>query len=214
MKFVVIRELGTVVKGNCLAPRWWQRRQDGLDGFGNGFGGFAARSKRNEQTGVSFVQGEDGLAIHCEQHQVSRPVRRCLTVSGLLGPFAQRTPVSNERGRAPTSATTPTAFGLAPWQILMPRVVLGAGDLYISLSHNNTLIRCCTSFVKLVNPVFCRAGLPGTCLFAAENSVLSQQQHLLRFNEVLGFDPVKVNARRYERPAVIGAVPGYGFFAC
>ena len=51
---------------------------------------FPRWSESDEQSGVAFVEGEDGLAVGAEEHQVSLPVSRCLPVISSLGTFCNR----------------------------------------------------------------------------------------------------------------------------
>jgi hypothetical protein len=129
MQLVVASELGAIVKGDGLTPRLWQWCQDLAHGLGYGIRGFAGWSYSDEQTGVTLMQGEDGLAVCLEQHQVGLPVPRCLAVTGLFGPLVDRTAKGDKGRRASSFATAATAFELATRQIMTPSVIRGAVNL-------------------------------------------------------------------------------------
>ena len=78
---------------------------------------------------MALVQGQDGLSIGPEQHQVSLPVAGCPAVSGVLGTFGQGTAEMDEGSRAAAFASTPAAFRLAAGQIAAPGVVFRTSQL-------------------------------------------------------------------------------------
>jgi hypothetical protein len=131
VEFVVESELGAVVKGDCLAPGGRQWLQDVFDGCSDRFGCFAWWPNSDEQAGVPFVQSENGLSIDSEQHQVSFPMSRCLTVIGQFGSFADRMAVSDEGGGTAAFTTSPATFGLATRQVMSPAVVFGTSHLRV-----------------------------------------------------------------------------------
>ena len=69
-------------EGNGLAPLGRQQTQHLGHGLGDGSGSLAGRSEGNEDAGVAFVEGEDGMPIGSEEHQVGLPVARGASVIG------------------------------------------------------------------------------------------------------------------------------------
>ncbi len=66
MEGVMLGEFRAVIEGNGLAPGGRQGGQQGCDGVGDGGGGFAGGPGGEEQAGVAFMQGQDGLAVEPE----------------------------------------------------------------------------------------------------------------------------------------------------
>ena len=78
---------------------------------------------------MALVQGQDGLAVDPEQHQVGLPVAGGKTVGGVLGTFGQGTAETGEGSRTAASTPAPASFRLAPGQIVAPGVVLSPRQL-------------------------------------------------------------------------------------
>ena len=123
---------------------------------------------------MAFVEGEDGLAVGAEEHEVGLPVAGGLAVRGEGGAVDEGAAVGDTGGGAAALAPPPAPFELGPGQIVAPGIVLRAadrgaggaasghgtavfnGEMCIASFHGNTLRRCCTSFVNLGNPALIR----------------------------------------------------------
>ncbi len=75
------------------------------------------------------MQGENGLSVFGEQHEIGFPMARGAAVFGLYWPLSYGNTVFYESCRASTAAPTKAAFGLSPRQQSCPCVILGAGKL-------------------------------------------------------------------------------------
>jgi len=129
MQFVVAGELGAVVEGDGLAEALWQRRQQAGNDAGDGTGGFTGQADGDQQARSSFMQGEDGLPVAGEHHQVGFPVACDRAVFDVRRPPRDRHPgFDMERGRA-TLAAPEASFALAARQVAPPAIILGARDL-------------------------------------------------------------------------------------
>ena len=67
----------------------------------------------DDETRVSLVQGEYRLSVGMEQHQVSLPMARSLSVIGFLGPFDEWSALSDEGCRAAALRPRQPRFDLA-----------------------------------------------------------------------------------------------------
>ena len=118
-------ELGAVVEGHRTAP-WGRERGQHL---GHGTGDWVCRLARlpqgDEQTGVAFVQGEDGLPLSAEEHQVRLPV------AGASRPEASRPEASRPEASAGRSDSGRRSWmkdaGLPPLRPRQPRFDLALG---------------------------------------------------------------------------------------
>ena len=86
-------------------------------------------SEGDEDAGVAFVEGEDGVSIGPEQHQVGLPVARGEAVIGGLGALGDGATQSHEGGGAVPFAGSPTPLRLGMGQVVAPAVVLLACHL-------------------------------------------------------------------------------------
>ena len=124
-------ELGPVVEGD----RPPQLRREGSEDLGDGAGdricGLAWQSAGDDETRVSLVQGEYRLSVGMEQHQVSLPMARSLSVIGFLGAFDEWSALSDEGCRAAAPATAPAAIRRGSRQVASPGVVLRTRQLGI-----------------------------------------------------------------------------------
>ena len=125
----VLSELGSVVEGDGLAKFAWQGSKQGLDGGGDGCGMFAGLAADGEDSGGSLVQGEDGLAVGSEEHEVGFPMSWVGAVGGLIGPQGNGNAAFDVQGWAAAFAAAPAPPGLGSGQVEAPGVVLGSGDL-------------------------------------------------------------------------------------
>ena len=114
MEGVMPRKLRPVIEGDRLAPGGRQGRQQGLHGLGDGGGGFAGGPRGNQQAGVAFMQGQDGLAVDPEQHQIGLPVPGGAAIRDGVRPLGQRAAQGDEGCRAAAfEATRRPRFVLA-----------------------------------------------------------------------------------------------------
>ena len=122
-------ELGTVVEGDGLAQFYRQVGEEPHEMPRNAVGGLVGRPGRQQQAGLALVDGEHGLTVSGEQHEVGFPVARGLAIGGLAGPFGHAHTAVNEACRTAAPAAAKPSPALAAGQIAPPAVVLGAGDL-------------------------------------------------------------------------------------
>ena len=112
MELVMPGELGAVVEGDTLAPLGREGGQDGSHCLGDGVSGLAWGAPGDEQTGVTFVEGEDHLTVGTKEHQVGLPVAGTPALGGVPGPLAQGPALGDEGGWAATPASPVAPFGL------------------------------------------------------------------------------------------------------
>ena len=129
MEGIMPCKLRPVIEGDRLAPRGRQGREEGGDGVGDRRGGFAGGARGNQQAGVAFMQGQDGLAVDPEQHQIGLPVPGGAAIRDGVRPLGQRAAQGDEGGRAAAFEAASAAFRFGPGQIVAPRVLFLAGDL-------------------------------------------------------------------------------------
>ena len=91
MEVIVASELGAVVEGDSLAPGLGQRSQDAGDGVGVGASSFTGRTKRQEESGMAFMESEDSLTVGAEEHEICLPMAWTSTVLGLWRALRQGT---------------------------------------------------------------------------------------------------------------------------
>ena len=77
------------------------------------------------------MEGQDGLAVDPEQHQVGLPMARSAAIRDRRRPLRQRAAQSDEGRRAAPLVATAPAFGFGLRQIVAPGVLCFAGDLRI-----------------------------------------------------------------------------------
>ena len=131
MEDVVARKLRSVIEGDRLAPGGGQGREERGDGVRDRRGGFAGGARGDQQAGVAFMQGQDGLAVDPEQHQIGLPMARGAAIRDRSRPLRQRAAQSDEGSRAATLVATAPAFGFGLRQIVAPGVLCFAGHLRI-----------------------------------------------------------------------------------
>ena len=81
---------------------------------------------------MAFVEGEDGLAVGAEEHEVGLPVAGGLAVRGEGGAVDEGAAVGDTGGGAAALAPPPAPFELGPGQIVAPGIVLRAADLGVN----------------------------------------------------------------------------------
>ena len=131
MEVVVARKLRPVIEGDGLAPRGGQGRQQGVHGLGDGGGGLPGGPRGYEQAGVALMEGQDGLAVDPEQHQVGLPVTGGAAIRDGARPLGQRAAQGDEGRRATAFEAAAAAFGFRPRQVVAPGVLCFAGHLRI-----------------------------------------------------------------------------------
>ena len=77
------------------------------------------------------MQGEDGLAIFGEQHEVGFPMAGMLAIAGGGGALFNRGAAFDKADGAAAWSSTSAALVLCPGQEATPAEVIGAGDLGI-----------------------------------------------------------------------------------
>ena len=75
------------------------------------------------------MQGEDGLAVGSEEHEVGFPMSWVGTVGGVVGTQGNGNAAFDVQGWAAALAAAAAAPGLGSGQVEAPGVVLGSGDL-------------------------------------------------------------------------------------
>ncbi len=80
---------------------------------------------------MAFVEGEDGLAVGAEEHEVGLPAGG-LAVRGEGGAVDEGAAVGDTGGGAAALAPPPAPFELGPGQIVAPGIVLRAADLGVN----------------------------------------------------------------------------------
>ena len=131
MEGIMPRKLRPVIEGDRLAPRGGQGREEGGDGVGDRRGGFAGGARGDQQAGVALMEGQDGLAVDPEQHQIGLPMARGTAIRDRRRPLRQRAAQSDKGRRAAPLVATAPAFGFGLRQIVAPGVLCFAGHLRI-----------------------------------------------------------------------------------
>lgn len=91
--------------------------------------GLARRARGDDQARVALMQGEDGLAISGEEHEIGLPIAGAAAPGDLGRAFGDGEAVLDEAGRAAALAAAKAAPALAARQEVAPAIVLAAGDL-------------------------------------------------------------------------------------
>ena len=113
MELMMAGELGAIVASDGLAPGGRQGCEEAGQGTGDGGGGFAGRPDREEQAGVAFVEGEDGLAVGAEEHEVGLPVAGRLAVRGDGRAVEEGAAVGDKEAELPPLRPRQPRFALA-----------------------------------------------------------------------------------------------------
>ena len=95
--------------------------------------GLAGGPDGEEEARGAFMEGEDGLAVGMEEHEVGLPVAGGLTVGGRGGAVSDLATVGDQGGGA-AAAPAAAAVALTLGQVVAPRIGLGAGDLSVEES--------------------------------------------------------------------------------
>jgi hypothetical protein len=129
VKQVMTGELGAIVKGHGLTQPRRQIFEEGVQVRGDAIGGFVGRPGGEQDAGLALMDGEHGLAVLGEQHEVGFPMPGAVAVGGRRRSFGDGNTAFDEGCGAAAPATAETALALAARQIVPPAVVFGAGDL-------------------------------------------------------------------------------------
>ena len=131
MEGIMPRKLRPVIEGDRLAPGGGQGREERGDGVRDRRGGFAGGPRGNQQAGVALMEGQDGLAVDPEHHQIGLPMARGAAIRDRSRPLRQRAAQSDEGRRAAPLVAPAPAFGFGLRQIVAPGVLCFAGHLRI-----------------------------------------------------------------------------------
>ena len=88
-------------------------------------------ARGDQQAGVALMEGQDGLAVDPEQHQIGLPMAGGAAIRDRRRPLSQRAAQSDKGRRAAPLVATAPAFGFGPGQVVAPRVLFLAGHLRI-----------------------------------------------------------------------------------
>ena len=129
VELVMAGELGAVVEGDGPAPLGREGSQQLGDGIGHALGVLGGQGTGEQQAGVAFLEGEQGLALVAKEHQVGFPVAGSSAVVGFDWALGD-VPTMADKGSG-TAALAPSAapLGLAAGQQVAPGIVLAAVDL-------------------------------------------------------------------------------------
>ena len=130
MEVMMRGEFGAVVEGDGLAAVRWDGSEEVSQGVGDRGGGLARGAYGEEEAGGALVEGEDGLAIGAEEHQIGFPMARGLAVGGCGGALDEGAAVSHQGGGAATCASA-AAGGFGSGQIVAPGIGFRSGDLSV-----------------------------------------------------------------------------------
>ena len=122
-------EFRTVVEGERTAQAFGQWGEQGMQAIGDRRSGFAGLSNQSGQTRGALMQGQSGLAVEGEQHQVGLPVARLRAIGSGGGSLRERNATLDVIHRTTPFASTPAAFTLRLRQIVAPRVIVRARKL-------------------------------------------------------------------------------------
>jgi hypothetical protein len=90
VEFVVTCELGAIVECDGLAEMVWQATEERNQTFGDRSCSLVGRPGGEDEPGPTLVQGEDCLALSCEEDEIGFPVAWGAAVGGILRSFGDR----------------------------------------------------------------------------------------------------------------------------
>jgi len=122
-------ELGAVVEGDGAAQCLWYDFEQAHEMAGDADSKLAFDGDGEQQARSALVDGQDGLPVFGEHHQVGFPVAGDFAIGDLGRAFCQRNTAFNEACGASASFTAVTSLALAAGQIAPPVEVGGARDL-------------------------------------------------------------------------------------
>src|SRR5690606_8393675 len=120
---VMTGELGAVVEGEGVTQGRRQGGEDADELLGDGAGCLARRARGDDQARVALMQGEDGLAISGEEHEIGLPIAGAAAPGDLGRAFGDGEAVLDEAGRAAALAAAKAAPALAARQEVAPAIV-------------------------------------------------------------------------------------------
>ena len=126
VELVMLGELCSVVEGEGAAQGLGQGLEQAAQEFDGGLGLSVVGLEEHGQAGGSLVQGQDGLAVAGEQHEVGFPVAGLAAIAGGLGALGDADAVLDEQGGAAALLAAPPSAGLGSGQIVAPAAVVGA----------------------------------------------------------------------------------------
>src|SRR5262245_14542896 len=129
MQAGVAGELGPVVESHGFAQLGGNWPDQLFDQLGDAIGVLGLGPRGDQNTAATFVQGEDGLAVLGEHHEIGFPVPRGLPVVHFEGALGNGNAGLDEGGGPSAAHAAPSAFALGARQVVAPAVVLGARDL-------------------------------------------------------------------------------------
>ena len=127
----VARELCAVVKGDGLAERLGHKLQNLPELACDEVCRLVGGSLGNEDTRSSLMQGEDGLPVFGEQHEIGFPMSGNGAGVNDGGTLSDGHPLLNEVCGASALMSAKATLGLGAGQIVAPGIVVVAGDLGI-----------------------------------------------------------------------------------
>jgi hypothetical protein len=131
VKQAMTGELGAIVEGHGLAQPRRQVFEERVQMRGDAIGGFVGRPGGEQDAGLALMDGEHGLAVLGEQHEVGLPMAGAVAVGGGGRSFGYGNTAFDEGCGAAALAAAQATPALAARQIVPPAVILGAGDLGI-----------------------------------------------------------------------------------
>jgi hypothetical protein len=129
VKQLMTGKLGAIVESNGLAQPRGQAFEERVQMRGDAIGGLVGRPGRKQEAGLALMNGEHGLAVLGEQHEVGFPMAGAVAVGDRRRSFGYGDTAFDQACGTATPAAAETALALAARQIVPPAVVLGAGDL-------------------------------------------------------------------------------------
>jgi len=131
VKHTMTGELGAIVEGHGLAQPRGQAFEERVQMRGDAIGGFVGRPGGEQDAGLALMDGEHGLAVLGEQHEVGFPMPGAVAVGGRHRSFGYGNTAFDQGCGTAALAAAETALALAAREIMPPAVVFGAGDLGI-----------------------------------------------------------------------------------
>ena len=154
---VVLGELGAVVEGDGFAQAAAKRPEPVEELLGSGLRCLAGLPCQQDQTGLSFVRDEDGLARGGKHHEIGFPVAEGGAALDGMGPQIDRNTALDEVVGGAPAATGRASLVAALGEIVAPSSVVGAADLGVDEAVDALVADRCGGFL-LAQPA---GDLPG-----------------------------------------------------
>src|SRR5260370_3511484 len=122
-------ELGAIIEGDSASQPWWECFEERQEMCGDTLCRLVGRPGCQQQPRMAIVDGEHGLAVSGEQHEVGFPMAGGFAVGGGGRPLGYGNTAFDEGCSAAAPSATEASFALAAGEIVAPAVVFGAGDL-------------------------------------------------------------------------------------